>query len=362
MIRTSGDRIQDRPLAEVGGKGLFTKEIEEALAAGAIDLAVHSSKDMPTVLPAGLVLSAFLPREDARDVFISRKAKSIAELPHGATVGTASLRRQALVKRMRPDLTIVPLRGNVETRLRKLDEGVADATLLALAGLKRLGLADAATAVLDVDEFLPAVGQGAIGIETRADDARTRELLAAINHADTVQRAGRRARLPRRARRLVPHADRRPCHDLGRTAALSRHDREARRQRSVRDDARGRCARCREARRRCRRGIEGPRRPRLLQRVTMRLLVTRPEPDNERTAAVLRAQGHEVVLAPLLHIEAVADADLGAPPWAAILLTSANGARALADHPRRGELHGAAGASRWAAAAPTRRGPRASPM
>jgi hydroxymethylbilane synthase len=185
VIRTSGDRIQDRPLADVGGKGLFTKEIEEALAAGTIDLAVHSSKDMPTVLPPGLVLSAFMEREDPRDVFISRKAKSIADLPRGATVGTASLRRQAMVKRQRPDLTIVPLRGNVETRLRKLDEGVADATLLALAGLKRLGLADAATAVLDVNEFLPAVGQGAIGIETRADDARTRELLAAINHADT---------------------------------------------------------------------------------------------------------------------------------------------------------------------------------
>jgi hydroxymethylbilane synthase len=185
VIRTSGDRIQDRPLAEVGGKGLFTKEIEEALAAGAIDLAVHSSKDMPTVLPAGLVLSAFMEREDPRDVFISRKAKSIADLPRGATVGTASLRRQAMVKRKRPDLTIVPLRGNVETRLRKLDEGVADATLLALAGLKRLGLADVATAVLDVDEFLPAVGQGAIGIETRADDSRTREMLGAINHADT---------------------------------------------------------------------------------------------------------------------------------------------------------------------------------
>ena len=185
VIRTSGDRIQDRPLADVGGKGLFTKEIEEALAAGTIDLAVHSSKDMPTVLPPGLVLSAFMEREDPRDVFISRKAKSIAGLPRGATVGTASLRRQAMVKRQRPDLIIVPLRGNVETRLRKLDEGVADATLLALAGLKRLGLADAATAVLDVNEFLPAVGQGAIGIETRADDLRTRELLMAINHADT---------------------------------------------------------------------------------------------------------------------------------------------------------------------------------
>src|SRR3954466_1827708 len=183
-IRTSGDRIQDRPLGDVGGKGLFTKEIEEALAAGTIDLAVHSSKDMPTLLPPGLVLSAFMEREDPRDVFISRKAKSIAELPRGATVGTASPRRQAMVKRKRPDLTIVPLRGNVETRLRKLDEGVAAAALLAFAGLKRPGFPDAATAVLDVNEFLPAVGQGAIGIETRADDARTRELLAAINNAD----------------------------------------------------------------------------------------------------------------------------------------------------------------------------------
>jgi hydroxymethylbilane synthase len=186
VIRTTGDRIQDRPLAEVGGKGLFTKEIEEALSAGSIDLAVHSSKDMPTVLPPGLALDAFLEREDPRDAFISRKAKTVADLPRGAVVGTASLRRQALVKRLRPDLKAVTLRGNVETRLRKIDEGAADATLLALAGLKRLGLADAATAVLDVDEFLPAVGQGAIGIETRADDARTRDLVQAINHAPTA--------------------------------------------------------------------------------------------------------------------------------------------------------------------------------
>jgi hydroxymethylbilane synthase len=186
VIRTSGDRIQDGPLAEAGGKGLFTKEIEEALLAKTVDLAVHSSKDLPTVLPDGLVLSAFLPREDPRDAFISRKANSIAALPPGATIGTASLRRQAMMKRLRPDLNVVPLRGNVETRLRKLDEGVADATLLALAGLKRLGLIDAATAILDVDEFLPAVGQGAIGIETRADDRNTRDLLAAIDHADTA--------------------------------------------------------------------------------------------------------------------------------------------------------------------------------
>jgi hydroxymethylbilane synthase len=186
IIRTSGDRIQDRPLAEAGGKGLFTKEIEEALLSGAIDLAVHSSKDMPTVLPDGLVLAAFLEREDVRDVFVSRKAGSLAALPRGAVVGTASLRRQALVKRLRPDLSVSILRGNVETRLRRLDEGVADATLLALAGLKRLGIAELATAVLDVDAFPPAVGQGAVGIETRADDARTRALLDPTNHADTA--------------------------------------------------------------------------------------------------------------------------------------------------------------------------------
>jgi len=185
-IRTTGDAIQDRPLAEAGGKGLFTKEIEEALLAGAIDVAVHSSKDMPTVLPAGLVLSAFLPREDARDAFISRKAKALRDLPAGAVVGTASLRRAAMVKRLRPDLAIVPLRGNVETRLRKIEAGEADATLLAVAGLKRLGLLSAATALLDIDEFLPAVGQGAIGIETREDDAATRALVAQINDTDTA--------------------------------------------------------------------------------------------------------------------------------------------------------------------------------
>jgi hydroxymethylbilane synthase len=184
-IRTSGDRIQDRPLAEAGGKGLFTKEIEEALLAGAIDLAVHSAKDMPTLLPEGLMLAACLPREDVRDAFISRGAPSLRELPQGAVVGTASLRRQAMVKRLRPDVSVVPLRGNVDTRLRKIEAGEVDATLLALAGLKRLGLAGKATALLDAQEFLPAVGQGAITIEVRADDAPTRDMLAKIDHADT---------------------------------------------------------------------------------------------------------------------------------------------------------------------------------
>jgi len=184
-IRTSGDRIVDRPLSEAGGKGLFTKEIEEALLAGDVDLAVHSAKDMPTVLPDGLMLAACLEREDPRDVFISRKAKTLAALPQGAKVGTASLRRQAQVKRLRPDLVVENLRGNVETRLRKLDDGVVDATLLALAGLKRLGLADSATALLDTGEFLPAVGQGAIAIETRQNDETTRAALAPIDHRET---------------------------------------------------------------------------------------------------------------------------------------------------------------------------------
>jgi hydroxymethylbilane synthase len=185
IIRTTGDMIRDRPLSEVGGKGLFTKEIEEALIAGTIDLAVHSAKDMPTELPDGLVIAAALAREDPRDVFISRKAKSLNDLPRGAVIGTASLRRQAQVLRLRADLKVVPFRGNVETRLRKLDAGEVDATLLALAGLKRLGLAEAATAILPVDEFLPAVGQGIIALEARAADARTRGLLAAIDHFDS---------------------------------------------------------------------------------------------------------------------------------------------------------------------------------
>jgi hydroxymethylbilane synthase len=185
VIRTSGDLIQDRPLAEEGGKGLFTKEIEEALKDGRINLAVHSAKDMPTILPAGLMLAACLEREDARDVFISRKSGSLADLPKGATLGTTSPRRQAIAKRMRPDLRIVPMRGNVETRLRKLADGECDATILALAGLKRLGFEAHATKIMSAREFLPAAGQGAIGIEVRANDTRTREILAHVDHADT---------------------------------------------------------------------------------------------------------------------------------------------------------------------------------
>lgn len=185
VIKVTGDRILDRPLSEAGGKGLFTKEIEEALLADTIDIAVHSSKDMPTQLPDGLALVAYLEREDVRDVFISPKAAALADLPRGALVGSASLRRQALVKRLRPDLRVEVFRGNVQTRLRKLDEGEADATLLALAGLKRLGLERAATAILSLDDFPPAVGQGAIGIEARVSDMRTLDLLTPIADRDT---------------------------------------------------------------------------------------------------------------------------------------------------------------------------------
>jgi hydroxymethylbilane synthase len=183
IIKTTGDAIQNRPLTEIGGKGLFVKEIEQALVDGAIDLAVHSAKDVPGVVPDGLVLAACLPREDARDAFISRRAVSFSALAPGAVVGTASPRRAAMVLKLRPDLAVVPLRGNVETRLKKLDAGEVDATLLAMAGLNRLGLAAAATAPLEIDAFLPAVGQGVIALETRADDARTRGYLTKIDDA-----------------------------------------------------------------------------------------------------------------------------------------------------------------------------------
>jgi hydroxymethylbilane synthase len=185
VIKTTGDQIQNRLLAEVGGKGLFTKEIETALAAGEIDCAVHSAKDMPTVVPDGLTISAYLEREDPRDAFISRNGMDMCELPRGASLGTASLRREAQVRRLRPDVDVRPLRGNVHSRLRRVDDGEIDATILGLAGLNRLGLAAAATQVLTMDEFLPAVGQGAVAIETRTADDKTRALLDIINHVPT---------------------------------------------------------------------------------------------------------------------------------------------------------------------------------
>ncbi len=194
VIKTSGDMIQDRALADAGGKGLFTKEIDAAMLAGEIDIAVHSSKDLPTFLPEGIEISGYLPREDVRDALISARATSIAALPHGAKLGTASLRRQAQVKRLRPDIAIGLLRGNVETRLRKAETGEIDATLLAYAGLKRLGLAHRVTALLEIADFLPAVGQGAIGLTARSDDSLTRTALAPIldaatSHALAAERA-----------------------------------------------------------------------------------------------------------------------------------------------------------------------------
>ena len=186
-ITTTGDRVGDRPLADIGGKGLFTKEIEQALLAGTIDVAVHSMKDVPTWLPEGLVIACLLPREDPRDALVANGAAAIADLPAGATVGTASLRRKAQILMRRPDLSVEPLRGNVQTRLRRLAAGEVDATLLALAGLKRLGLdGEVAPIALDPSEMLPAVGQGAIGIECRAADARVRALLEPIDHAPTA--------------------------------------------------------------------------------------------------------------------------------------------------------------------------------
>ena len=188
VIKTTGDKVQDRPLSEIGGKGLFTKEIEDALLDGGIDLAVHSMKDVPTQLPDGLEIGCLLEREDARDVLIASAGTSIATLPQNAVVGSASLRRAAQIKAQRPDLAIVPLRGNVETRIAKVQRGDAVATLLALAGLKRLGKQAAATAILSIEEILPAVAQGAIGIETRRGDARVAALLAPLNHAPTASR------------------------------------------------------------------------------------------------------------------------------------------------------------------------------
>lgn len=188
VIKTTGDRITDRPLKEIGGKGLFTREIEQALLSGEIDIAVHSMKDMPVAQPSGLLLDTYLPREDVRDAFVSPGFSALADLPDGSKVGTSSLRRKAQVLVAHPHLDVVEFRGNVQTRLKKLDDGVATCTFLAMAGLNRLGRADVARAVIDPAEMLPAVAQGAIGIERRADDVRAAEMLAAIHHTETGQR------------------------------------------------------------------------------------------------------------------------------------------------------------------------------
>lgn len=182
LIKTTGDRILDRPLADVGGKGLFTKELEEALLAGSIDIAVHSMKDVPVVLPPGLEIATILPREEPPDVLLSAKGSSLAELPAGSRVGTSSVRRQAQLKRARPDVECVLLRGNVDTRLRKLDSGEMDAIILALAGLKRLGLAERPLYVLPTEEWLPSLAQGAVGIEIRSADTRAAAAVKALDH------------------------------------------------------------------------------------------------------------------------------------------------------------------------------------
>ncbi len=188
VIKVTGDAIQDRALKEIGGKGLFTREIEEAMIDGVIDIAVHSTKDMPVDQPDGLILDTYLPREDVRDAFISHTATGIADLPEGATVGTSSLRRRAQLLVRRPDLNIVEFRGNVQTRLRKLEDGVAVATFLAKAGLNRLGMEDVPHHPIDPDDMLPAIAQGAIGIERRINDDRAAEMLAAIHDTTTGQR------------------------------------------------------------------------------------------------------------------------------------------------------------------------------
>ena len=186
VITTSGDRLTDRPLSEAGGKGLFSKEIEAALEAGEVDLGVHSSKDLASHLPPGLMLAAFLEREDVRDAWVSLKYASPEALPQGAKLGSSSIRRAAQMLRLRPDLEVVQFRGNVDTRLAKLEAGVADATLLAVAGLNRLRKSDRITAYLDPQKFPPAPAQGAIGIEIRQNDSRTAELVSVLNHAPTA--------------------------------------------------------------------------------------------------------------------------------------------------------------------------------
>ncbi len=185
VIKVTGDQIQDRALKDIGGKGLFTREIEEALLAGSIDTAVHSMKDMPTLQPDGLLLDCYLPREDVRDAFVSTEFATLHDLPLGATIGSSSLRRRAQLAHRRPDLKLVEFRGNVQTRLKKLADGVAAATFLAMAGLNRLGMAHVARSAIEPEQMLPAVAQGAIGVERRADDVRTKAMLDAIHHHDT---------------------------------------------------------------------------------------------------------------------------------------------------------------------------------
>ena len=334
-IRTSGDRIQDRPLSEAGGKGLFTKEIEEALLAGAIDLAVHSAKDMPTVLPRRARCSP--PACRARTCATPSSAASAkpARAAAGAVVGTASLRRQAMVKRLRPDLSVVPLRGNVETRLRKLEAGEVDATLLALAGLKRLGLADKATALLDVED-VPARGRAGRDRRSRRARTMTRARASCWRRsiiADTSDGARCRARVPGRARRLVPHADRRACGARRRRDPLSRHDPAARRQREPSRPAAPAAAQDAAALG-ADAGAELKRRAprRFLPALTCACSSRGRNADAARTAARCARAGTRSWSRRCCDARTIA-ADFGGP-FAAVLMTSANAARAIASHPR----------------------------
>ena len=291
VIKTTGDQVTDRPLSDIGGKGLFTKEIEEALLANEVDVAVHSMKDMQTVLPDGLAVGAVLPREDPRDAFISLKYDNLGALPPESIVGTSSLRRKSQLLNVRPDLRVVDFRGNVQTRLRKLQDGVAAATILAVAGLKRLGLQDRITATMPIDVMLPAVAQGAIGLEIRSGDETTAALVEPLNDAATAQAViAERAFLTRLEgscrtpiaghamlddgrlwfRGQILSTDGTKKYEVSRTGAP--HDAYATRPR-----------RCRRDPEQSRRGSPGP-----LERL-MHVLITRPEGDGEIAQGAHRA-------------------------------------------------------------------------
>ena len=322
IIRTSGDVIQDRALSEAGGKGLFTRELDLALIAGEIDFAVHSSKDLPTELPPEIVIAGYLPREDARDAFIGRGGAKLSELPQGAVIGTASLRRAAQVKRFRADLTTVLLRGNVETRLAKVESGAVDGTLLALAGLRRLGLAARATEILPLKAFLPAAGQGAVGVTCRGGRAARLRGARADSGRCNLCGALRRARLSQGARRLLPHADRRLGGLGGRRAALPRRSAAGRRNEHLRSERGGPRRRGRFDRRRGRarnpEGASGRRREPLMRRA----LVLRAREDAQRTAKKLAELGFDCVLSPVLEIVGTG-AKAPAGKFDAVIVTSA---------------------------------------
>ncbi|MEI9902400.1 MAG: hydroxymethylbilane synthase [Hyphomicrobium sp.] len=344
IIKTTGDRITDRPLIEAGGKGLFTKELEEALYAGSIDLAVHSMKDMPALLPPGLAIAAILEREDPRDAFVSLKYASLADMPAGAIVGTSSPRRRAQVLRARPDLAVVEFRGNVETRLRKLEEGVADATFLACAGLNRLGLSRHITEVMDTAVMLPAVAQGAIGIEIRAIDETIAGLLGPLDDARTALCvAAERAYLSQLEgscrtpiagfaswRAAASTCAERSFRPMGRNAVAAEIISEA--------DA----ASAPSVGERLAQGYTCGCRAKFLRDTLMHLLITRPQTEAAAFRAELEALGHKVTVEPLLRIEFLPILAEALSDTAGLIATSRNGLRALAASPGRRRSKGAA--------------------